>query len=351
MSFPGDFVPISEKFVKAGLEPEYIAFSDKFNLASFTSQDIPLDYFREDPTRVIIFEGKEKVEFDGTVKDIRVAVDDGEITVRCYIPKNAMNEPEPRPAYIDFHGGGYVLGCLENDDNYCKRVCNETGAVSFNVDYRLAPEFPFPAGIEDSWAAVKYIIDHAEELKVDKSKIAIGGYSAGAVFTGVMCHRARDAGIKICLQVLGVPCCDTRSITPDGTRVEPDCPYQSWKDNRDNPDLSFRMISWFQSQYLGNPRPAEFDNNPEVNMILYSNFKDIAPAIVITAQFDVFRDEGELYAHKLQENGVDCTLVRMPGAVHSHMEFDGVLGSGKKYNELSIGAMKAAFRKAGYAIC
>ncbi|CDK28046.1 unnamed protein product [Kuraishia capsulata CBS 1993] len=334
---------INPKYVEAGMEPKFVELYNKYNVGRLATHQVPIEEYRKDPMKYTIAYGRETVAFDGKTEDLKVPVEGGEIIVRYYVPKEALDDPKPRPTFIDFHGGGWVFGGLGTDDDYCKRVCNETGAIAFNVDYRLAPEFPFPTPLTDCWDAFNYIIDRADKFKVDKSRVAVGGCSAGGHLSAVIAHKARDVGIKICYQVLGVPCCDATAVTPDGSKVAPGCPYPSWTENYDNPSLHFDRMSWFYLHFLGSPRPAKYDNDPEVNVIQSTNFKDLAPAIIVTAEFDVLRDEGEQYGKLLQDNGVECEVVRMPGTVHPFMLMDDFLESGKTYNRITIAGLKKAF--------
>ncbi|CDK28045.1 unnamed protein product [Kuraishia capsulata CBS 1993] len=342
LNIPPPINQMDEKF-RIAIEPEYVELYDKYHVGRLAYYEVPIEIHRKDPLKHAIMYGKEIVKFDGYTEDLKIPVEGGEILVRYYRPRDALEDETPRPALVDFHGGGLVFGDIDSDDNYCKRVCRETGAVVFNVDYRLAPEFPYPVPLNDSWEALQHIVGNAEKYGIDKSKVAIVGSSSGGNLAAALAHRARDAGIKICYQILCVPVCDATAVTHDWTAVAEDCPYPSWKENYNSPDLSFQFMSWLYQYSLGNPRPAKYDSNPELNVVQSTNFKALASAIIFTAEYDILRDEAELYGKKLLENGVDCEVIRMAGAIHSFMDIDDFLETGKEYNRITIDRLKKAF--------
>lgn len=245
----------------------------------------------------------------------------GEIPVRIYTPQG----DGPFPALVFFHGGGWVICNLDTHDSTCRSLANGAGCVVVSVDYRLAPEHKFPAAPEDCYAATQWVAKNAAELNADASRIAVGGDSAGGNLTAVVTQMARDQkGPRLVFQLLIYPATDfgmnTPSIEENGTG------YFLTKDD---------MI-WFMSHYLNSD---EDKTNPLASPMLATNLSGLPPALIITAQYDPLRDEGELYGQKLREAGVPVTISRYEGVIHG---FIGSIPSGK--GKLAEAEASAALR-------
>jgi acetyl esterase/lipase len=156
------------------------------------------------------------------------------------------------PAHVNYHGGGFVIGNLKSDESWCRQACQAVGCLILNVDYRLAPEFPHPVPLTDSWAALKWVFDHARELRVDTSRVSIGGLSAGGHIAAALALLARDEPKlpKLVLQMLVVPVVDTRFIPLEGS-CDPDVPYVSYIKNEFAPCLPLNRLRWFYKLWLG----------------------------------------------------------------------------------------------------
>ncbi|MFC0436035.1 alpha/beta hydrolase [Kutzneria buriramensis] len=220
-----------------------------------------------------------------------------EVRVRVYTPTGV---PGPLPGFVSIHGGGFVVGDLDQDVPIATRIAAEAAAVVVSVDYRLAPEHPYPAGLEDCYAALEWTAAKASELGVDSSRIGIGGVSAGGGLAAALALLARDrGGPAVCFQFLAIPELDDRLETPSMTRFV-DTPM--W--NRPNAVLSWKYYLGGQlaDQYAAPSRAEDLSGLP--------------PAYVSVCEFDPLRDEGLAYATRLIQAGVPTELHLFPGTFH-----------------------------------
>jgi len=222
-----------------------------------------------------------------------------DVRIRVYMPKDRT---EPGPGFVNFHGGGFVLGDLESEHPRCLVMAAQGGAVSIGVDYRLAPENPFPAGVEDCYAALQWVVEHAQELKIDPSRIAIGGCSAGGNLTAAVALMARDrSGPRVALQMLFYPVIDDRCDTPSMLNG---AALYIW-DYRNSLDM------W--NHYIGPDRNAV---SPYAAPARAADLSGLPPAYVMTCEHDPLRDEALNYATRLLQAGVPVDLHNYPGTVH-----------------------------------
>jgi acetyl esterase len=195
-----------------------------------------------------------------------------------------------------------VLGDLETADPTARKLANRSGAVVVSVDYRLAPEHPYPAGVEDSWAVLEWVATHGDELGADASRLAVGGDSAGGNLAAVMAQRAAAAGgPALRAQLLVYPVTDLRMTHP------------SIIENGEGYLLTSDSMRWFHDLYLGDGGDAA---DPEASPLLADDVADVAPAIVVTAGFDPLRDEGDAYAERLDAAGVKVVHLRYEDMIH-----------------------------------
>jgi acetyl esterase len=280
-----------------------------------------------DPTLQLMLSGLRAVGIDGLVVDddpaasraqmrettlnfpgpqIHVEVDDlslpgpaGEIRARHYRPADGA----AAPLLVFYHGGGWVIGDLDTHDTLCRLTCRDAGIHVLSIDYRLAPEHPAPAGVEDAYAAFKWAHEHAGELGAMPGRVAVGGDSAGGNLAAVVCQLARDdGGPAPMLQWLIYPRTDftaqTRSLSLFARGFL----------------LSKRDIDWFQAQYLRGSGVDAAD--PRVSPLLAESLSGLAPALIAVGGFDPLRDEGESYAAALRAAGTAVDLRYMGSLTH-----------------------------------
>jgi acetyl esterase len=251
---------------------------------------------------------------------------DGDIPVRLYTPQG----PGPFPVLIFFHGGGWVIGDLETYDELCRTLTNGAECIVVSVDYRLAPEHKFPAGPEDCYAATQWVATHATQLNGDPSRVAIGGDSAGGNLAAVVAQMARDReGPRLVFQLLIYPMTNFTADTP------------SLKENAEGYLMTAEDIKWFLKQYLNN---EEEKKNPLASPMLVTDLSGLPPALIITAEYDPLRDDGELYGERLKEAAVPVTVSRYSGMIHAFVSMAMFLDQGKQAITEICAALQAAFR-------
>lgn len=259
------------------------------------------------------------------VDDRVVPTPDGDVPVRCYTPSAAIGEAHGVLVWL--HGGGWVIGDIETADATCRALANRAGCVVVSVDYRLAPEHPSPAALDDCLAALMWTVENFELLGVDASRVAIGGDSAGGHLAALVCQRVRaDFGPDIDFQLLVYPVTDMTQSHP------------SIAENAEGYLLTRDTMEWFRQHYLGDGDRTD----PAVSPWHAPDLSGLPPALVITAEFDPLRDEGEAYAARLQEAGVPTTLMRFDGQIHGFFAMPTLLDDAKVALDAAGAALRAA---------
>jgi acetyl esterase/lipase len=261
------------------------------------------------------------VDTSGLVIEEREVPSSPPVPVRVYTPES----PAPdggRPALLDIHGGGFVCGDMDMEHGFCVAVARTLGAVVVTVEYRLAPEHPYPAGLDDCFAALEWMHKEATELGIDTERVAVGGQSAGGGLAAAVALLARDrGGPPICFQFLGIPELDHRLDTPS-MRQFVDTPM--W--HRPNAELSWKY-------YLGDS-PGEV--SPYASPAIAEDLTGLPPAYVTAMEFDPLRDEDIIYALRMLQAGVQVELHSLPGTFHGSAAVPGASVSKRCTAELMV---------------
>ena len=261
----------------------------------------------------------------GKVEDRDISGPGGKLAVRIYTPVSTSSSI--LSGLVFFHGGGFVLGDLDTHDDLCRVLSNESGFRIVSVDYRLAPEHPFPAAVEDCYAATHWVAANAPELGIDSRKLAVGGDSAGGNLAAVVSQLAREGGPAIAFQLL---------IYPVAQLGAPDTP--SMRENAKGYFLEKEGMDWFTRLYAPD---KEHRNDPRLSPLRCADLSCLPPAYLITAGFDPLRDEGRAYADALDKAGVPVTHVNYPGMVHGFFSMRGFIPKARE----AIAAAAAAMRE------
>ena len=259
------------------------------------------------------------------VEDRTIPGPGGEIPVRIY----AGSSDNPLPVLVFFHGGGWVIGGIETHDTTCRQLAAGTGCLVVSVDYRLAPENPFPAAPDDCYAATAWVAEHAAEIGGDPARIAVGGDSAGGNLAAVISLMARErGGPNLAHQLLIYPVTDYAFATG------------SYADNAEGYMLTLPMMEWFWNHYLADPDQG---SDPLASPLRAGSLLGLPPATVITAEFDPLRDEGEAYATRLGEAGVKTGLTRYDGVFHGFFGMGALIDTGAQAMDDACAALRATF--------
>ncbi|HET7386471.1 MAG TPA: alpha/beta hydrolase [Nocardioidaceae bacterium] len=260
----------------------------------------------------------------GSVCELSVPGAAGPLPARLYTPRSAVPAAAGSPLLVFFHGGGMVFGSLDSHDASCRMVAERAHVPVLSVAYRLAPEHPYPAGLDDAWAVYQWVAEHSEDLAdasgvafgspavggIDPRRIAVGGDSAGAYLAAAVALKAAEAGVPCAFQMLVYPV--TNMADPTSSREMFGKGYY----------LTDRFIELSRSAYVGQADPRD----PGVSLAFTEKIPSaLAPALVATAGFDPLRDEGEAYARRLADVGVEVHLIRYPGLIHSFFNQVGVV--------------------------
>jgi len=232
------------------------------------------------------------------VHDLTLEGPDSPIPVRVYRPKaNGIS-----PVLVFFHGGGWVIGDLDTHDGLCRELASRTQALVVSVHYRLAPEHPYPAAAEDCHAAVCQVARLAAQWGGDSDRMAVAGDSAGGNLAAVVCQMIRDrGGPRLRYQLLVYPVTDSA------------CNTASYRDNAEGYFLTATAMRWFWGLYHASPEKL---TEPYASPLRAGDFSNLPDALVLTAEYDVLRDEGEAYGRALEAAGVEVEVVRHDGMIH-----------------------------------
>jgi acetyl esterase len=260
-----------------------------------------------------------------SVEDRGIPGPAGEIPIRVYTPEARVAQP----IVVYFHGGGFVIGSLSSHDPLCRVLAGRIPAIVVAVDYRLAPEHPFPAAAEDAYAAMRWVADHARELGGDPARIAVAGDSAGGNLSAVVSLLARErGGPTLAHQMLIYPVTDFSFET------------RSHIDNAEGYLLTRPLMQWFLGHYFSGPTPR---SDPRFAVLRVADLSGVPPATVLTAEFDPLRDEGESYGARLRAAGVPVTVMRYDGMIHGFLPQPALFAQAAEAIAAVSGALRAAF--------
>jgi acetyl esterase len=246
----------------------------------------------------------------------------GPIPARLFTPPASAEQP----LLVYFHGGGWVIGGLDTHDDPCRFLAANSGAAVLAVDYRLAPEHPFPAAVEDAFAAYEWAVANAEKLGVDPGRIAVGGDSAGGNLAAAVCLTAREAGTPSpAMQLLIYPVTETAGVAT------------SRRTFAEGFLLTRGDMDWFEERYLP---PGVDREDPRVALLGATDLSGLPPAYIATAGFDPLRDEGEAYARRLQEARVHVALRRHSGLTHTFANLTAICPSARQAMLEAAGALR-----------
>ena len=255
------------------------------------------------------------------VGDLNAEGTAGLIPLRLYRPSNGV-----LPALVYFHGGGWVVGDLDTHDVVCRQLAAQAGVIVIAVHYRLAPEYPFPAAVDDCWSATTWIATNAVALGVDRTRVAVGGDSAGGGLAAVMTLMARGGGPALTCQALVYPVTDLRADSA------------SYSKYADGYLLTRSLMRWYIAQYA----PTRDDvRDWRASPLLAPSVDGVPPAIIITAGMDPLRDEGEAYARRLEEAGVAVDYMCMGGMIHGFLTMGGKIHAANR----AVSYMASALRQ------
>ncbi|MDP8922907.1 MAG: alpha/beta hydrolase [Chloroflexota bacterium] len=292
------------------LDPQARAFLDQMQAAGIRqAHELTVEEARAATLARVRLAGGAPIPVD-RVEDRSIPGPDGEIPVRIFAP--ASDEPLPVLAY--FHGGGWIRGSIETHEAACREIANQARILIVSVEYRLAPEAQFPAAAEDCYAATPWLADHASELGGDGSRLAVGGDSAGGNLAAAVTLMARDrGGPPIAFQVLIYPV------------VEANFDTRSYTENATGYMLTRRDMQYYWDLYV--PNPADRSNPYAAPLV--ADPHGLPPALVVTAEYDPLRDEGDAYAAKLRAAGVPVEHAVYPGMIHGFFSGFAAFDQGK----------------------
>ncbi|XID75954.1 alpha/beta hydrolase [Alkanindiges sp. WGS2144] len=259
------------------------------------------------------------------IDHILIPTDSGEVLARVFSPAG----DGPFPVIVYFHGGGWVIANLDVYEPTCRCLCNATESIVFSVAYRQAPEHKFPAAPDDAYAALQWIMRNAARLNGDSARVAVAGESAGANLAAVACLRARDeGGLMPVAQLLVYPVTDSQMNSP------------SYTEQANAKPLNAAMMHWFWNHYLADLNEGQ---HAYASPLRAPDLSGLPPATVITAELDPLRDEGEAYAQRLADAGIDMALRRYNGVTHEFFGLAAAVEKAKEAVDFAVERLNRAF--------
>ncbi|KAI0348587.1 hypothetical protein BDW22DRAFT_1319280 [Trametopsis cervina] len=313
------------------LLPEYVEVHNRINAYNKQIHEVP---WNPDCRKAAPVQGGSTPLQVGSVKDYDLS----HCQVRVFTPEGSAPS-EGWPVFLFFHGGGWTLGNIDTENAFSSNMCKRANCVVVSVDYRLGPEQPYPAAVEDAEEALHWVVGRAQELNINLKKYAVGGSSSGGNLAAIVTHKAALANppIPLAFQLLIVPVTDN-TASPTNTR------YPSWQECANTVSLVPEKMLWYKANYSPNETDwTKWDNSPI--FAPEETFTKAPPAWVCVAELDILRDEGLAYAEKLKQAGVPVEAKIYKGSPHPIMAMDGaVLEVGKQLVSDAAEALANAFR-------
>lgn len=287
------------------------------------------------------------------IHKIPVTDPSGEIAVQIITPTaeaiaaGGLQKDGRLPAYLDFHGGGFVIGNLATDQLFCQNVAQHVGCVAVNVEYRCSPEYPHPTPVMDSFDALKWVVGNADSLGIDASRLAVGGYSAGGCIAAVLAIMARDDPEipPLSHQLLVVPVIDARYVPEEGSCDPKTVPYESYISLEYAPCLPLQRLRWFYNLWLGvGAERMERANDFRASPIVAEDLSNLAPASIHSAEVDPLVDEGRAYHDKITAAGTQSVLKLYKGVGHPFGHWVGELPAAREFVQNVYVMLRDAFR-------
>lgn len=287
----------------------------------------PYETMTPEEARKVVRENRLLVNPDApavaSTRDFSVPGLDGPIPVRIYKSADSpsrVSASEKMPALIFFHGGGWVFGDLDTHDVVCRILANGGPFTVISVDYRLAPEHQFPAAVDDAWAATDWVVKNSADLGIDSERIAVGGDSAGGNLASVVALTAAMRGVKVAAQLLLYP------VTDFGMQ------HQSYAEVTSGFPVTAMTMQWFKSHYLSN---IEDQLDWRVSPLRAKDLSGLPPTFLMTVGFDPLRDEGEAFAFRLRDAGIEVDYHYLPGQIHGFLTMGRLIPEAPEFLKLA----------------
>ncbi len=310
-----------------GVHPQAQAVLDLLNAAPTPLKDLPPQEARAAYDRFIVPRNFDPAEI-GPVEDRMIPGPGGDVRIRIYTPEGADGS---LPVFLFIHGGGFVIGSIESRDPQCRIICRDVGCVVISVDYRLAPEHPYPAAPDDCWAALLWTVENEAELGINASRIAVGGESAGGNLAAGLALRAREnGGPALVAQILVYPVTDMF--------FEQDLP--SFALAYEDYFLTREQMRWYWDCYLPGTTTT---TDPLISPCMEQDLSNLPFTQIVTAEFDPLRDDGKRYGERLAAAGVDVEYACMPGMIHGYWHYGKLIDASAEALQMSVEALKRAF--------
>ncbi|KAI2639146.1 alpha/beta hydrolase fold protein [Hypomontagnella submonticulosa] len=340
------------------LDPAFAEIYMRHQASRLRADQVPYEVYNNDrkkytfPTAEVSGESPDVAS--NKIYQVPVSNPTGEIAVQVYVPTpdavsgGDLEQNGLLPALVNFHGGGFVIGGLGDDESLCRKLCQRVGCIIVNIDYRLAPEYPHPISATDGWEALKWTFKNAGTLGIDPSRVGVSGLSAGAGIAAVLALQARDGPNfpRLVLQLLIVPVIDARFIPKEGSCDPAKTPYKSYIDFEFAPMLPLNRLIWFYNLWLGTDDGREDRANDfRASPIVADSHANLAPAVIRCAEIDPLVSEGVAYHEKLTAAGTSSKLKVYKGQGHPFGHWDGSNPTSKEFVTDCVDELKAAFAR------